>query len=153
MTTLTSITRRTTSWTPGTIAGTALGLSTLFVVLINLFMNRPHHDNIASTDLYVGTVIVVGTLAVYVGARLGWADPGRCARASLVLGILVVLTTPVWFTLIQPTLGIGAVALAIRAREMGTRSRSTAAAIVLGLLGVLVGVAFTVGTFIHYLAN
>jgi energy-coupling factor transporter transmembrane protein EcfT len=153
MTTLTSTNRRTTTASPGAIAGTAFGLSAVFMVLINLFMNRPDHDNIASTDLYVGGIIAVGTLAVFVAARVGWGDSGRSAKASLMLGILVILATPLWFTLIQTTLGVGAVALAMRARERGNRSRSTIIGAALGGLGLLVGVVFVVGTFIHHLAG
>ncbi len=153
MTTLTTPTAgRTTSWTPITIAGVALGLNALFMVLINLFMNRPNHDNIASTDVYVGAFVLAGSAVVLIAARLAWANPGRCAKAALTLGILVVLATPVWFTLLQPTLGIGAVALAMRARELGVRSRMTTVSLVLGSLGILVGVAFAAGSFVHYLA-
>ena len=94
MTTLVSPASRTARWTPATIAGAALGINALSMVLINLFLNRPNHDDIASTDLYVGIAIVLASVAVFIAARLGWSDPSRCARAALVLGILVVLATP-----------------------------------------------------------
>lgn len=152
MTTLTSTSHRTTGWTPITIAGTALAVNALFMVLINLFMNRPNHDDIASIDLYVGGVIVAGSLVVLVASLLGWRDPNRCAKAALTLGVLVVLATPLWYSLLQPTLGIGAAALALRARESGVRSRSTTAALILGVVGVVIGVVFVLGTFVHYLA-
>ncbi len=151
MTTLTSTARRTARWTPVTIAAVALALNALFMVLINLFMNRPDHDDIASTDLYVGGLILFGSIVVLVASRLGWADGNRCAKAALTLAVLVVLATPVWYSLLQPTLGVGAAALALRAREMGVRTRSTTVVHVLGLVGILVGVAFVLGTFVHLL--
>lgn len=153
MTTLVSPASRTARWTPATVAGAALGINALSMVLINLFMNRPNHDDIASTDLYVGVAIVIASIAVFIAARLGWSDPSRCARAAIVLGILVVLAIPVWYALVQPTLGVGAIALALRAREAGVRSRSTIVALVLGALGILVGVAFVVGSIVHFLAS
>ena len=151
MTTLTSTARRTARWTPVTIAAAALALNALFMVLINLFMNRPDHDDIASTDLYVGGLILSGSVVVLVASRLGWADGNRCAKAALTLAVLVVLATPVWYSLLQPTLGVGAAALALRAREMGVRTRTTTVAFVLGLIGILIGVAFVLGTFVHFL--
>ncbi|HTY72686.1 MAG TPA: hypothetical protein VMI11_09720 [Actinomycetes bacterium] len=144
---------RTSRWTPGTVAATSLVFGGACMVIINLSMNRPNHDDIASTDLYVGAFIVGMAAIVYAVARAVWGNPDRCAKAGLALGILLVLATPVWFSLSQPVLGIGAIALALRARDAHVRPRMTMSALVLGGLGLLVGVVFSLASVIHYFVS
>jgi hypothetical protein len=89
----------------------------------------------------VATLISLGLIA----AMLLWFMPreraaGREARTSLILGVVSIVLAPVFWTGLTFSVGAGAVALGLGAREApeGASGRGQAtAAVVLGTIGLL----------------
>ena len=154
MTAVTATTGRTSSrLTPGNVALLSLAWGLVCMIAINLLTNRPHHDNIASIDAMVGTVIVVTAVAVYVVMRLVWANPARSATAALVLGIVTIVSLVMWWSLAPAVFGIGAFALALHARNESVRSAKCTVAFVLGSIGIAVSVVFVIGSVVSFLTS
>ncbi len=154
MTTVTAPSSRTASrLTPGNVALVSIAWGLICMVILNLLMNRPHHDNIASIDAFVGAVLVVSVAVVFVVARLVWSNPARSATAALVLGIVTIVSCVMWYSLAPTMFGLGAMALALHARAELVRSAKTTVALVLGAIGVAVSVIFVIGSFVSFLTN
>ena len=138
--------------TPIRAAVAALATAAAVTILLNLLVNRPNHDHILGIDLLVGAVNLILAVVVFgIAARVWNSD--KAALAGLVFGVLVILTTPVWYYIAQPVFAFAAIGLGLSARSRNSRPAIARWAIGLGAVGLLIEVAIICVAFGQFLSR
>jgi hypothetical protein len=128
---------------PVTVA-VALSVASLIVLLIRNTNDGP----VWRVSLIVGVAIAVVTAIVFgvvVRRTLAKQSPKSSTRAALVLGVLAVLSIVAFWTAVPPIFGVGAVALAIDARDRRPFRRDWLATLggALGVIGAAAGLVLS----------
>jgi hypothetical protein len=128
---------------PATVA-VGLSVASLIVLLIRNTNDGP----VWRVSLIVGVTIAVVTAIVFglvVRRTLAKQSPKSSTRAALVLGVIAVLSNVAFWMAVPPIFGVGAVALALDARDRRPFRREWLATLagVLGVLGASAGLVLS----------